>query len=247
MERANLLPPTFESDHSRNQFTIRLLLHHFLGADDIGWLANFSQFEMNENQKRGLIFLKEVGAIDNSSYRQLNGVDTLKASADLRELRRKDILLQKGKGKATYYVGGPSLDVASAGTPVAPADILNTPPPDLTTPADALNTPPPGLTAPVNALNTSPYNEVPDDLILRITQLGKRVNDPQRVKDLIKELCLIRAWKASEIARFFHKEEDYFKRKYLSEMIAHRELVYVYPEMINHPEQAYLTHKSDDR
>ena len=235
-----MLPPTFESDHSRNQFTIRLLLHHFLGADDIGWLANFSQFEMNENQKRGLIFLKEVGAIDNSSYRQLNGVDTLKASADLRDLRSKDILFQKGKGKATYYVGGPGLDVAATGSSVAPADILNTPPP-------ALNTPPPDLTTPVYAPNTPPYNDVPEDLVLRITQLGKRVNEPQRVKDLIVELCLIRAWKASEIARLFHKEEDYFKRKYLSELIAHRELVYLYPEMINHPEQAYLTPKSDNR
>lgn len=60
----------------------------------------------SHNQKRALIFLKEVGAIDNSSFRQINGVDTLKASADLRDLRSKSILDQKGKGKATYYVGG---------------------------------------------------------------------------------------------------------------------------------------------
>lgn len=88
---------------------------------------------------------------------------------------------------------------------------------------------------------------MPEEIVLRINKLGRRVNEPQRLKDLINELCLIRAWKASEIARLFHKEEDYYKRKYLSEMVAHRELVYLYPEMINHPEQAYLTPKSGDR
>jgi len=47
--------------------------------------------------------------------------------------------------------------------------------------------------------------------------------------------------KAAEIARYFHKEESYFKRKYLSNLIAGKKLKYLYPEMINHPEQAYLT------
>lgn len=40
MERAQLMPPTFESDHSKNQFTTRLPLHHFLNEEDIKWLAS---------------------------------------------------------------------------------------------------------------------------------------------------------------------------------------------------------------
>lgn len=46
-----------------------------------------------------------------------------------------------------------------------------------------------------------------------------------------------------EVAEFLGKREDYIKRKYLSKMIQDKELTYLYPDMINHPEQAYLTTK----
>ena len=39
------------------------------------------------------------------------------------------------------------------------------------------------------------------------------------------------------------KREDYTKRKYLSPMIESGELEYKYPDMINHPEQAYKAAK----
>ena len=49
--------------------------------------------------------------------------------------------------------------------------------------------------------------------------------------------------KASEIASYLNKGDDYIKRKYLAEMIQDKELVYLYPEMLNHPEQAYIAKK----
>lgn len=54
------------------------------------------------------------------------------------------------------------------------------------------------------------------------------------------DMCDWKPLKASEIAGYFQKEESYFKRKYLSSMIAEKKLRYLHPEMINHPEQAYL-------
>lgn len=104
MDRASMMPPTFESDHSNNQFTIRLLLHHFLNEEDILWLSLFDEYELNDNQKRDLIFMREVGAIDNAASRQLNGIDTTTASQNLRTMREKEIVNQKGKGRYTYYV-----------------------------------------------------------------------------------------------------------------------------------------------
>lgn len=253
MQKANLLPPTFESNHSRNQFTTRLLLHHFLSEEDVKWLATFEPYDLNDDQKRALIFIKEVGAIDNSAYRQLNSIDTLKASADLRDLRKKDILYQKGKGKATYYIPGVTFaryqkeDVVRK--PLnTPAPELNTPPPTtLNTPAPELNTPPfTALNTPPPELNTPPSDELPPDkdieeIVEKIGDLGERVNDANKVKELILEICKLRPYKASEIAKLFNREEDYFKRKYLSSMIADKTLTYTYPEMINHPEQAYKT------
>lgn len=79
MSQAKMMPPTFENDHGRNQFTARLLLHHFLGVEDIKWLALFDSYALNEDQKKALIFVKELGTIDNNGYRQLNTVDTLKS------------------------------------------------------------------------------------------------------------------------------------------------------------------------
>ena len=51
-----------------NQFTARLLLHHFLGVEDIKWLTLFDSYALNEDQKKALIFVKELGAIDNNAY-----------------------------------------------------------------------------------------------------------------------------------------------------------------------------------
>ncbi|WP_437917701.1 ATP-binding protein [Sphingobacterium sp. LRF_L2] len=269
MEKANLLPPTFESDHGRNQFTVRLLLHHFLGVDDVQWLSTFEVYYLNEDQKRALIFTREVGAIDNSSYRQLNGVDILKASGDLRDMRLKELLNQKGKGRATYYVVGKNFIIGDATEdskpPVSvsappqgdsgPVDDLRTPPQGLRTPSqivntpvDGLKTPPQTINTPVNDLKTPPIQrgstEV-DDIISQIARLGARVNDIERVREIILELCAIQPFKATEIARLFNRQEDYFKRKYLTSMIANKDLIYKYPDMINHPEQAYITAKTD--
>lgn len=269
MQKAKLLPPTFESDHSRNQFAVRLLLHHFLGVDDVRWLSNFEDYTLNEDQKRALIFTREVGAIDNSSYRQLNGVDILKASTDLRDMRNKELLGQKGKGKATYYVVGKNFNVSIVGEDTklpqefstqeralnaSPRDISNlvenlkTPPAPVNTQANDLKTPALPVNTPVDDLKTpvleGSITEV-DNIIFQITELGARVNDPEKVSGIILELCKIRPFKATEIAKLFNRREDYFKRKYLSSMIANKELIYKYPDMINHPEQAYITAKTD--
>ena len=48
--------------------------------------------------------VREASAIDNATYRALNKVDTLAASAALRRLRDAGLLTQKGRGSATYYV-----------------------------------------------------------------------------------------------------------------------------------------------
>lgn len=234
MAKANMMPPTFESDHSRNQFTARLLLHHFLGVEDMKWLATFDHFNLNEDQKRSLIFVKELGAIDNNSYRQLNTVDALKATQDLRDLKRKNILDQKGKGKATYYIaGGDFLQVEKQSVNSA-----NTPPPILSAPVPALSTPVAALSTPVPALST-PLDRVSENIKQKIAGLGQRVNDVTILKEIIKEICQDKYFKSTELAIILNKDDHYIKRKFLTPMIAEGKLEYLYPEMLNHPEQAY--------
>lgn len=181
------MPPTFESGREVNEFNSRLLLHHFLDDNDQEWLKQFENFAQADSQKQALIFVREVGAIDNTTYRQMADYDTLKASNDLRLLRNHNLLKSKGKGKATYYVASDGLR--------APVSELSTPPPGLSTPPPNLSTPPPGI-------------------FERIGSLNKREHDNAKVEAIIMDLCEWRPLKASEIAGYFQKEETYFKRKY---------------------------------
>lgn len=227
MEKASLLPPTFESDHGRNMFTARLLLHHFLGSEDLKWLSGFDAFDLNENQKRGLILVKEMGAVDNSTYRQTNNLETLKASAELRDLSKKELLSPKGKGRATYYV---------------PGDKLSTPPQNLSTPVhQTIVNQLTDESELLNDLSTPP--EISDALKKRISELKKREHNHEKVEDIIIEICDEHYVKAVHVAEILNKGEDYIKRKYLSPMIQQGKLVYLYPDMINHPNQAYRANK----
>lgn len=106
MHQANLATPAFGSDRENNTFTARFLLHHFLEEEDIAWLGNYRNFTLNEQQKTALIFIRETGAIDNLTYRQMNNCDTLKASKELRAMRDMALLDDHGRSSATYYKPG---------------------------------------------------------------------------------------------------------------------------------------------
>jgi ATP-dependent DNA helicase RecG len=109
LKRVKLAPPTFESDRENDRFTVRLLLHHFLSEEDLEWLLGFEEMQLTDSQKQALIFVRELGGIDNTIYRQISDFDTLKASSELRALRDKGLIVQKGKGKYTYYLASESI------------------------------------------------------------------------------------------------------------------------------------------
>ena len=166
MEKSHLAPPTFESDRGGNKFVSRLLLHHVLNEKDLEWLEELKDHDLNDAQKQALIFVREVGAIDNHTYRQMADCDTLKASTELRALKSLELLTPKGKGKGTYYVPGKKL-IASLEDVSAPADRVSTLGKDLSAPA-----------------------EVSKELKERIESLPQREHDSEKVKAIIKEICL---------------------------------------------------------
>jgi ATP-dependent DNA helicase RecG len=201
-------------------------LHHFLDEKDLIWLQNFSHLELSDGQKQALIFVREVGAIDNQTYRQMTDCDTLKASNELRVLKSYNLLLPKGKGKATYYIAGKTINISVKN--------LSTPPHDLSTPPHDLSTPPQEISTPPQEIRTPPI-----EILNRIEQIKDREHDTEKIKGIIVDLCTFKTMKAIEIAKYLNKGDDYLKRKYLSDMIKDKQLFYLYPEMINHPEQAY--------
>jgi ATP-dependent DNA helicase RecG len=237
MEQAELMPPTFESDHSNNLFTARLLLHHFLNEEDVKWLVQFNQYELEDSQKRSLIFVKETGAIDNAVQRQLNGIDTLHASANLRGLRDKDILLQKGKGRNTYYIPNPSCKYWTGISDKGTESLAG-----LSAPVSGLSAPVPEVSAPVDE---ALVHQLPADLRGKVEQLPQRISDITQLTEVILELCSWKSLKSNELSGILGKTEKYLLRNYLSPLREAGKLEYIHPEMPNHPQQAYRTVKND--
>ena len=105
MKEAGLMPPTFESNHEANKFTARLLLHHFLSKENVEWLAQYAEFGLVNEQKLALVFVREVGAIDNATYRQLDSSIThARARLEIHKLCDLGFIEKKGQGRNTYYI-----------------------------------------------------------------------------------------------------------------------------------------------
>jgi ATP-dependent DNA helicase RecG len=101
MNEANLSVPLFESDREGNKFVLTLLCHHFFDEKDLQWLKLFSEFALSSEEARALLVVREMGAITNADYRNINSVDTLSASVNLRRLRDCGLLESKGKSSQT--------------------------------------------------------------------------------------------------------------------------------------------------
>ena len=46
-----------------------------------------------------------------------------------------------------------------------------------------------------------------------------------------------------ELSAYLRRREDYLKHLFLTPMIISGELRYLYPEMVKHPKQAYMTNQ----
>jgi ATP-dependent DNA helicase RecG len=224
MEHANLTHPLFLSDREKDEFTVRLLVHHLLGTDELEWLANFKDCSLTDDDARALIVLRELGLIDNAIYRDANHVDTLTASGRLRRLRDLRLLAQKGKGPSTFYVPGPRF--------LKPNEILDrapAPPPDK------------GLSGGSHRVPGG-FPPLPGGLARAVEALGRR-GSPEDVRGVIRDLCSWRAMQASHLAMILRRTQKYIQDTYLRKMIQDGELEYVYPHNPAHPQQAYRTSK----
>ena len=105
MQEAGLTtPPIIETDRDRNEFDLVLLPHHLLDQKDLEWLFQFKKYKLSDPERRALVMTREMGAITNQDYRQINGTDTLAASKALAHLRDLGLLSMKGAGNGTYYM-----------------------------------------------------------------------------------------------------------------------------------------------
>ena len=69
------------------------------------WLAQYAEFGLVNEQKLALVFVREVGAIDNATYRQLDSSSThARARLEIHKLCDLGFLEKKRQGRNTYYI-----------------------------------------------------------------------------------------------------------------------------------------------
>ena len=122
------------------------------------WLTAFIEYELTDNQKLALVFVKEVGAIDNQSYRQLTGRKLGSASRELSGLVTKHLVRAKKHGSQTYYLPSDEMERWMD------KESLSTDPEGLSTDPEGLSTDPEGLST---------------ELQMKISSIGKRTRDKE--------------------------------------------------------------------
>ena len=243
MEEAGLTQPLFESDREQDQFVATYLLHHFLSEEDLNWLKGFQHLALTDEQAKALIFLREVGAIDNAAYRNLNHVDTLTASKHLGQLKEWGLVVAKGGGKATYYQPtglltepGPSGEALTG----EPAPLLRPERPAIAPDTQGLPANTQGLDANTQGLATDTQG-LPSHLQAMIDNLGPRPRE-RRLRLILLMLCDWREIAPSELISLLPlKDVANLVRKHLSPMREQGWLAYTIPEMPTHPQQRYRT------
>lgn len=243
MNQAGLTPPLFESDRGRDEFVARYLFHHFLGPEDVAWLAGFKDLHLSDDDAKALVFVKEAGVIDNAAYRELTGLDALTASQSLRRLRDAGLLTQQGRSSATYYI-----PTAKLIPPAAPASLTSNPsaqssnPPILSSNPSELSSNPPSVAGRRSAgdarARESLLAQVPGNLGARIGALGQR-NPPDEVREIVLALCSQRSWRAEELGVLLQRNTEYVRNNYLRPLLRSGRLQMTNPQDVNDPLQAY--------
>lgn len=276
MKEAGLMPPTFESNHEANKFTARLLLHHFLSKENMEWLAQYAEFGLVNEQKLALVFVREVGAIDNATYRQLDSSIThARARLEIHKLCDLGFLEKKGQGRNTYYIR--TSKVVSLGERLRPQDERLLPqhgtlgekiPPQgerYHGKHGTLGERYQGENERYQAFEERYQGEVgtfgeryqgvnreelllllPDDIKNRIDEVGKRV--PKDILNkLVVDMCSIVPLSMDDLSVLLHRNSKSFKNKNIKVLLETKQLFYWIPEMINHPQQKYIADPSMTR
>ena len=133
-------------------------------------------------------------------------------------MRDAGLLEMKGRDKPTDYVPFDRL----------PAAKHDTTPPQAQTPA-----PQPQTTAP-QSQTTAP---IPKDLESDLAALGRKA-PRERVVELMVRLCSCRAMTKEDLMKYLNRSEATIR--HIATSLLGKRLSYLYPEVIHHPNQAYV-------
>ena len=245
LEQSGLTAPVFISKIIENEFVATYLLHQLLGEEQLHWLTQFSHLHLTDNEAKALLLAKETGAVDNAGLRAISGLDTLSASQILGKLHHQYHLLEQGgAGPATYYQLAQRLknDDQLMLFPVN-EDVFteaNTSDFDPNTSDLGPNTSDLGPNTSDLGPNTSEL-DLPDELKQMIDRLTPKARK-ESLWPVIVWLCSLQPYKAEQLAAQLSRKVGPLKNAHLNVLRENEGLIeYLYPEVINHPNQAYKT------
>lgn len=238
LNNAGLTAPVFSSNVLTNQFQATYLLHQLLGEEQLHWLNQFSRFQLSDSEARALILAKETGAVDNSGLRAITGLDTLSASQALKRLHHHHRLLEQGgAGSATYYrLAG--LNRIEGELPLFTEEAPNTE--DLSVNTEDLTPNTEDLTRNTEDLSSN-MGVLPTALQQELDALTPKARKG-KVRPLLVWLCALQPYTAEQLAGLLNRRVAALRSAHLNPLREQEELIrYTHPEVVNHPEQAYIT------
>lgn len=205
------------------------------------WLAQYAEFGLVNEQKLALVFVREVGAIDNATYRQLDSSIThARARLEIHKLCDLGFIEKKGQGRNTYYIRTSKVvsfrrKVTTSGRKVTTSAwyiMRKIPPQHGTFEIES-------QTKSRNEL----LRELPKGLQERVAKLGKWASR-EKVSQLLVDLCVFKPYSYEELALIIQRAAKPMKDKYIKPLRLANKLFYWNPEMINHPLQKYVADPS---
>ena len=223
------------------------------------WLAQYAEFGLVNEQKLALVFVREVGAIDNATYRQLDSSIThARARLEIHKLCDLGFIEKKRQGRNTYYIR--TSKVVSLGERLRPQGERLLPQhgtlcerllPQHGTLGEKI--PPQGKmyhgkhgTFEIESQTKSRnelLRELPKGLQERVAKLGKWASR-EKVSQLLVDLCAFKPYSYEELALIIQRAAKPMKDKYIKPLRLANKLFYWIPEMINRPLQKYVAEPS---
>jgi ATP-dependent DNA helicase RecG len=254
MAEHNLSPPVLQSDRTNNSFLALLLFHHFLNELDLEWLASFGEDGLTEDECKALVSAREVGAIDNASYRDINrGADTLAASKHLRRLCGFGLIEKRGQGSATYYVptkkllqGWYEIQSRESGAQSGefPAQSGEFPAQSGEFPAQSGELPAQSgkLSGVQKSTRRSALTGLPRELAEEIRGLKARARG-ETLQAIVLKLCSHKDLSVAALARILRRHPDYLQERVVAPLVRMGRLEFTIPSEPTHPRQTYRTRK----
>ena len=241
------------------------------------WLAQYAEFGLVNEQKLALVFVREVGAIDNATYRQLDSSIThARARLEIHKLCDLGFLEKKGQGRNTYYIR--TSKVVSLGERLRPQDERLRPqhgtlgerlrpqhgtlgekiPPQHGTLGEKIppqhgtlgkKIPPQHGTFEIESQPKS-RNELLSELPKGLQERVAKLGkwaSQEKVSQLLVDLCAFKPYSYEELALIIQRAAKPMKDKYIKPLRLANKLFNWIPEMINHPLQKYVADPSMTR